>query len=101
MQKKISILITYIPAFAVFMYGVNIKAQVTQPDPYSSSIPVNFIRSWDAAAPEATPNNLMTRPLKDVKQTTTYFDGLGRPLETVAKQASLETSSGANADIVS
>src|SRR5438034_5320137 len=43
----------------------------------------------------------MTRPLKDVKQTTGYFDGLGRPVETVLKQGSLETSTGINADLVS
>ena len=88
-------------AFTACIYSVNVKAQVTPPDPYSGSIPVSFIRTWNAVAPEATPNSLMTRPLKDVKQTTTYFDGLGRPMETVAKQASLETTSGANADMVS
>src|SRR5206468_4251581 len=36
-----------------------------------------------------------------VKQTTTYFDGLGRPIQAVFKQGSFETSTSANADIVS
>ena len=39
----------------------------------------NFIRTWDATAPETDPNTLMSRDIKDVKQTTAYFDGLGRP----------------------
>ncbi|MBY0349079.1 MAG: hypothetical protein K2W79_12540 [Hydrotalea flava] len=33
----------------------------------------------------------MTKPLADVKQSTQYFDGLGRPLQTVVKQGSLQT----------
>jgi hypothetical protein len=59
----------------------------------------NFIRTWDATAPETDPNNLMTRPLKDVKQSTSYFDGLGRPEQTVIKKGSL--SSSGNTDMVS
>lgn len=60
----------------------------------------NFIRTWDATAPEADPNTLMSRPLKDVKQATQYFDGLGRPLQTVIKQGSLATG-GSATDLVS
>jgi RHS repeat-associated protein len=48
----------------------------------------NYLRTWDATAPEQIPSNLIVRPLTDVKQATQYFDGLGRPLQTVAKQAS-------------
>src|SRR5438876_7735142 len=102
MQNKISNLIFLkIITSAALLYSTTIKAQPTPPDPYSGTIPVNFIRTWDAAAPETDLNNLMTRPLKDVKQTTGYFDGLGRPVETVLKQGSLETSTGINADLVS
>ncbi|MBI5370933.1 MAG: hypothetical protein HZA79_02775 [Sphingobacteriales bacterium] len=42
----------------------------------------------------------MLRPLKDVKQATQYFDGLGRPLQTVIKQGSLQTG-GSATDMVS
>ncbi|MGG9963501.1 DUF6443 domain-containing protein [Ferruginibacter sp. SUN106] len=60
----------------------------------------NYVRTWDASAPEQDPNALITRPLKDVRQTTQYIDGLGRVIQTVSKQESLPT--GANAtDIVS
>lgn len=70
------------------------------PDPYpSSGLVVNFIRVWEATAPEADPNALMSRPVKDVKQTTQYIDGTGRPWQSVIKQGSLETG-GSPADIV-
>jgi len=77
---------------------------VAQPLPlpaaYNNANGVNFIRTWDAAAPEQNPNNLITRPLKDVRQATQYFDGLGRPLQTVVRQGSLITG-GSPTDIVS
>jgi RHS repeat-associated protein len=42
----------------------------------------------------------MSRPLKDVKIATQYIDGLGRPVQTVIKQGSLETGAQPS-DIVS
>ncbi len=71
----------------------------TVPLPYSSDSK-NYIRSWDATAPETNPNTLMTRSLRDVKQVTRYFDGVGRPLQTVVKQGSLITN-GTPVDMVS
>ena len=70
------------------------------PAPYTTGIPVNFIRTWVAVAPEQDANLLMNRPLQDVKQATQYIDGLGRPLQTVIKQGSMATGSTAN-DLVS
>ena len=49
---------------------------------------VNYTRTWSATAPEQNPSNLFVRPLTDVKQSTQYFDGFGRPMQTVAKAAS-------------
>ena len=37
--------------------------QHTPPSAYNSNIPVNFVRTWDATAPEQDPNALMTRQL--------------------------------------
>jgi RHS repeat-associated protein len=71
-----------------------------QPAAYPAATPVNYVRTWDAMAPEQDANNLQTRPLKDVKQATQYFDGLGRPIQTVVKQGSLATG-GTAADMVS
>ncbi|MBL7746164.1 MAG: hypothetical protein JNM19_01945 [Chitinophagaceae bacterium] len=76
------------------------KTMVAQPGPYPPSVPVNYIRTYDAVAPETDVNTLMGRPAKDVKVATQYFDGLGRPVQTVMKQASLETG-GTLADMVS
>ena len=78
---------------------VNGQQTVNPPVPYQN-IQVNYIRTWDATAPEKYDNTLITRPLKDVKMATQYFDGLGRPLQTVIKQGSLETG-GTATDMVS
>jgi hypothetical protein len=79
----------------------NINAQTPyQPTAYPTGTPVNYVRTWDAMAPEQDANNLMTRPLKDVKQATQYIDGLGRPIQTVMKQGSLPTG-GTATDMVS
>ncbi len=80
-------------AALVFCLGsfLGLKSQTT----YSSSIEVNYVRVWEASAPEASASVLPTRPLRDVKMSTQYFDGLGRPLQTVIKQGSLETGSAA------
>lgn len=80
---------------------LNVTAQRTPQAPYNpSTVKVNFVRTWDAVAPLTDANTMMTRPLRDVKQATQYFDGLGRPIQTVMKQGSLETG-GSATDIVS
>ncbi|MFT3945699.1 MAG: DUF6443 domain-containing protein [Agriterribacter sp.] len=70
------------------------------PASYPGSTLVNYIRTWAAKAPEQNANTLMTRGLRDVQQTTQYFDGLGRPLQTVIKQGSY-ASGGTPTDMIS
>ncbi|MBY0535750.1 MAG: hypothetical protein K2P88_07870 [Chitinophagaceae bacterium] len=77
-------------SFCVLGYS-QVKAQTS----YNSSIEVNYVRVWEASAPESNATVLPTRPLRDVKMSTQYFDGLGRPLQTVVKQGSLETGGSA------
>ena len=77
--------VTFLLAFLTYNNGYG---QVSPPSAYSNSTQVNYIREWTATAPEQNPANLITRPLSDVKQTTRYFDGLDRPLQTVVKQIS-------------
>ncbi|HRQ49375.1 MAG TPA: DUF6443 domain-containing protein, partial [Agriterribacter sp.] len=72
----------------------------TLPADYSGNMPVNYIRTWEAKAPEQNANDLMARSLSDVQQTTQYFDGLGRPLQTVVKQGSWPTG-GTAVDMIS
>jgi RHS repeat-associated protein len=73
-------------ALAVLISG---SAQVaTPPTAYPNTVKINYVRSWDAKAPEKDPAALVALPLTGVNQTTQYFDGLGRPLQTVVKQMS-------------
>lgn len=65
-----------------------------------SPTPVNYIREFQMTAPETSEDNIMKRPLSDVKMTTQYLDGLGRSLQTVIKLGSLETVTGERADMV-
>jgi hypothetical protein len=78
-----------------------INAQRSVPSAYTGSLQVSFIRTWQATAPETNSDNLMTRPLYDAKMNTVYFDGLGRPLQTVSKEGSFETVTGTKKDLVS
>jgi len=77
------------------------KAQQALPTAYPAGTQVNFVRTWDAQAPEQDAAALISRPLKDVKQTTQYLDGLGRPIQTVLKQGSLATATSTSADMIS
>ena len=85
--------------FLSLVWSNRIFAQVLPAD-YAAGTLTNFVRTWDAKAPEQNPNTFMTRPLKDVKQATQYFDGLGRPLQTVIKEGSLETLTQTKKDMV-
>ena len=103
MKKGFNNKIKAIVGFMIlFAYSQQTIAQQPRPLPaaYPTGIPVNFVRTWDAIAPEQDANVLMSRPLQDVKQYTQYLDGLGRPLQTVIKQGSLSTGSSPN-DLVS
>jgi RHS repeat-associated protein len=71
-----------------------------KPVAYSNGMAVNYIRSWDAQAPETDPAVLVTRPMKDVMQSTLFFDGLGRPLQKIIKKGSLVSGQQAT-DLVS
>jgi RHS repeat-associated protein len=83
----------------LFLKASYTEAQVQAPSAYPSGVKVNFIRTWDALAPMSDGNDLLMRSLKDVRQATQYFDGLGRPIQTVIKLGSLETD-GQKADLV-
>ncbi|PVD50041.1 hypothetical protein DC498_22235 [Terrimonas sp.] len=79
---------------------ITVQAQQPLPSAYPGSTTVNYIRVWEARAPEQNATTLTTRPLRDVQQATQYFDGLGRPLQTVVKQGSYPTG-GTAVDLVS
>lgn len=51
---------------------------------------VNYIRTWEPSMATSDPSVVAdaNRPVEDVKLKTQYFDGLGRPLQTVSKRFS-------------
>ena len=71
--------------------GAGTETIANKPAPYASTISVNKITIWEASEPLATEGAVIAtnRTLKEVKQTNQYFDGLGRPLQTVAKGVSV------------
>lgn len=94
---------TTFPGFFVLLLLFDTKLFAQDVAPYNpkhhSEYLNNYIRSWDVMAPVTDPNTVAGKPLREVKQTTSYFDGLGRPLQTVTKQGSLVTGSSAK-DII-
>jgi hypothetical protein len=85
----------------VLLAGVlNVNGQQTPPSPYDGNTKINYIRAYDAISPVSDPLSLMTGNLRQVKQSTEYVDGVGRPLQAVIKQGSLQTG-GSPVDVVS
>src|SRR5688500_13840225 len=57
----------------------------TLPGAYTNTT-INYIRSWEPSMPTSDPAAVTgSIDVNAVKQTTQYFDGLGRPLQTVSK----------------
>ncbi|WP_222614510.1 DUF6443 domain-containing protein, partial [Chitinophaga cymbidii] len=74
--------------------GMSVSAQTPTINPPSATpvaIPgaytnttINYIRTWEPDKPLTDPASVISATT-DVRQTTQYFDGLGRPLQTVSK----------------
>lgn len=63
---------------------------VTLPGAYTNPV-TNYIRTWEPAAPTTDTSYVssVSRVVAEVRQSTQYFDGLGRPLQTVSKGMSV------------
>lgn len=59
---------------------------VAVPSSYTNTV-INYIRTWEPSMPTSDTNVVIAanRTVNEVKQTTQYFDGLGRPLQTISK----------------
>lgn len=81
--------------------GFCLVAQVTMPAAYNSNIKLNYVRSWQPVKPYTSDADVISisRTTQEVMQATQYFDGLGRPLQTVTKKGSLITG-GSQLDMV-
>jgi RHS repeat-associated protein len=53
-----------------------------------SSATINYVRTWQPWKPITSPGDVSTQSVADVKVSTTYVDGQGRPMQTVSKQVS-------------
>ena len=74
----------------IALSAIHSFAQVTVPDPYPGSAPVNYIRTWEAVKPTTNPNDLtMATGVQEARMSTQYYDGLGRLIQVVNKQGSL------------
>jgi RHS repeat-associated protein len=55
---------------------------------YPGDAKVNYVKVWEPMGAYTDPSQVMTETYQHVRQTTQYFDGLGRPLQTVQRQVS-------------
>src|SRR5262245_19632767 len=69
--------------------GTGSQALNAIPSAYGSGAALNYVRVWEAIKPfnADTSLNGTGRTLQEVKQSTQYFDGVGRLLQTVVKGA--------------
>ena len=98
MKRSINIIV-----FSLFTFAFNkAKAQQVTPTAYNSSIKVNYVRIWTPVKPYTSDADVTSssRNIQEVQQTTDYFDGLGRPLQTVVKQGSYYVWSTPSRDMV-
>lgn len=85
----------------IFCFLGLVKTAISQdlPSAYPSTIPVSFIRTWEAQSPQTDKNLMVSKAVNETRQATQYVDGLGRPIQSVLEQNSLITS-GTNYDLV-
>jgi len=91
----------YLLFFLTYFLPLSLLAQRAVPDVYSATVKTSYVRSFDIKKPGVNANTLPAELTKDVKQSTSYLDGLGRPFQSVVKEGSLETSSQFKKDMVS
>lgn len=67
-----------------------LQSVATTPGGYPSGTPVNYVRTWEPQIPLQNDADVRSslRSVSEVRQATAYMDGLGRPLQTVAKGGS-------------
>ena len=72
---------------ALLLCSMAADAQVTPPAAYPAGIALNYVRTWEAITPQVNADTMRTGQTGHVKQVTAYFDGLGRPVQTVSKKS--------------
>jgi RHS repeat-associated protein len=92
----------YTPILFAFIFSNRINAQDIAPAAYNSNIKISYVRTWEPLKPYTSDADVTSssRNLQEVKQTTVYVDGLGRPIQTVVKQGSYYVWATPAADMV-
>jgi RHS repeat-associated protein len=86
-MKKPLQLLFILPGLFLVHVSLGQNAPYFPPTTYSGAS-INFVRTWQATAPGQTAATLQTDPVTAAQQTTSYFDGFGRPMQSVLKQGS-------------
>ena len=70
--------------------GAGTQPVATKPAAYSTGTAINAVYNWEPNKPLTLETDVtdVSRTLNEVKKTTAFFDGIGRPLQTVLKAAS-------------
>ncbi|HEU4554192.1 MAG TPA: DUF6443 domain-containing protein [Chitinophaga sp.] len=74
-------------------FAQNVPSSSTRPAATAATVPsaytnttINYIRTWEPSMPSSDPAAVSaSTDVNAVRQSTQYFDGLGRPLQTVSK----------------
>jgi hypothetical protein len=82
--------VCFIPLMWILIGSLS-YSQPLQPS-FSGNMPIHFVRTWDAKAPESTGGSLILSSVLKVQEAVRYFDGLGRPSQTVVKKGALATN---------
>jgi RHS repeat-associated protein len=85
----------FIFSFLLLVLSTPAWSQAPRPQPavYADSAK-NYVRSWTAVKPTTDAGQFtVTTPVTMARMQTVYYDGLGRPIQTVLKQGSLITDS--------
>src|SRR5258706_7195613 len=101
MQGKIIIPNFFTVLCGYCLFSTHLFAQRIAPAAYSSTVKVNYVRTWDAVIPMTDESKLTANiHIDSFRVGTQYFDGLVRPIQKVIKQGSLITGTSAT-DFVS
>ncbi len=96
-MKSYFIRIRYLILPTLLLIGLSVLGQRVMPAPYifTSNNP-NYTRIWDAKKPDTSNSNFNALiPASVARMSTEYFDGIGRPIQTVIKQGTLPTGGNA------
>ena len=74
----------------LILAGFSAAGQRTIPAAYDTAATINYVRIWEALAPDTIASHFhLETSVSRARMSTQYLDGLGRPLQAVVKGASL------------